>query len=88
MKLTYTRISKTLTKYFWEGEGTNNYGEFYIKHEPTEGTAELFINDPEYAAGLTPGFLKAITDCITENYNTRMENLKEVKESMTTGDIQ
>lgn len=61
MKLTYTKITKTKYKFFYqEGE---HYGEFYIEITPKDehgGSAEIISKDPDYSQDLIIAFTKAM----------------------------
>lgn len=58
MKLTYTKISQNLYKFFSE---ENGYGEFYLWLEK-DGTAHIGPKDPEYANHLIKVFSKAMKE--------------------------
>lgn len=57
MKLSYVKITKTLYKFFYEGD--EKYGEFYMEIKP-DGTAEVFGKDNDYTETLTKAFHDAI----------------------------
>jgi hypothetical protein len=64
MKLQYTKLTKTLYKFFYE-EG-KKYGEFYLDLEE-DGTANIHMKDPQYAEDLIEAFGRAMIDPEYEN---------------------
>lgn len=57
MKLTYTKISKEITKYFYQ-DG-DKYGEFYIRIGK-DHTATLEMKDPDYGLDLIQALAKEL----------------------------
>lgn len=70
MKLTYTKISKNIFKFFYQEN--KRYGEFYIRLEKN-GEASLEMKDPDYGHDLIIGL---VGELMPETMVIRKEQLK------------
>lgn len=78
MDLIYTKISRNLYKFFYEGKG---YGEFYLRFEDAtrvNGKASLDYKDKDYGPALLAGLTEELTDNGADDLGKKIVRLQKL----------